>query len=65
MFVKIIEINWTYEVINYIRNTNYKIIRILEMNSDLFETLINCSIDKRLNLINDILEWKHIMYYKL
>ncbi len=38
MFVKIIEINWTYEVINYIRNTNYKIIRILEMNSDLFET---------------------------
>lgn len=56
MKCQIIEINWVYEIINCIRNTNYKIIRILEMDSDLFETLLNCSMDKRLEKINEILE---------
>ena len=56
MKCKIIDVNWNFEVQNCIRNTNYKIVRILEMDSDLFETLINCSIDKRLIIINNILE---------
>lgn len=56
MKARVIEINWTYEVQNCIQDTRDKVIWIIDIPDNVFNVLINCGLDNRIKLINQILD---------
>jgi len=55
MKVRILELDDDYEVENLVLDTNRKVVKIVDIDSELFEILLNCEKQKRLLIINNLL----------
>jgi hypothetical protein len=55
MKIRVLELNDDYEIENIILDTNRKVVKIIDIENKLFETLLNCDKQKRILIINKLL----------